>query len=118
MPNFNGRAGNDIVDVGWAEGLLNDGRPYRLECWSLAGTTGVTVLMAEEGLEAGGTLAVNALLEASGVITHIVPQEITLHRFVDPSHASCLSVSYVIANEDDDFFAEAHPPLKPYNMNL
>ncbi|WP_353268077.1 hypothetical protein [Gemmatimonas sp.] len=115
VPNFDGRAGDDVVDVGWAEGQLTEGRPYRLECWSLAGTTGVTVLMADEGLEASGLLEVNALLEASGVITNLAPQELTLHRFVDPSGTSCLSVSYVTANEDDEFFAEAHPPLKPYN---
>lgn len=117
VPNFDGRAGDDIVDVGWAEGHLTDGRPYRLEWWSLAGTTGVTVLMADEGLEASDPLEVNALLEAREVITNLAPQEITLHRFVDPSGTSCLSVSYVIANEDDEFFAEAPAPLQPYTRS-
>ncbi len=115
VPNFDGRAGDDVVDVGWAEGQLNDGRTYRLESWSLAGTTGVTVFMADEGLEASGLLEVNALLEVSGVITNHAQQEIMLHRFVDPSGTSCLSVSYIIANEYDEFLAEAHPPLKQYN---
>jgi hypothetical protein len=114
VPNFDGRAGDDVVDVGWAEGQLDDGRPYRLECWALAGSTGVTVLMSDEGLEASSPLEVNALLEASGVITNYVPQEISLHRFVDPSGTSCVSISYVIADEGDEFFAEAHPPLQPY----
>ena len=117
VPNFDGRAGDDMVDVGWAEGQLNDGRPYRIECWSLAGTTGVTQLMAEEGPAPGGPLEVDALLEASSVITNFAPQETTLHRFVDPSGTSCLSLSYVIANEDDEFFAEAHAPLRPYTRS-
>jgi hypothetical protein len=63
VPNLNGRAGDDVVDVGWAECLLKDGRPYRLECWSMAGSTGVTLFMAEAGLESGGPLEINALIE-------------------------------------------------------
>lgn len=115
VPNFNGRAGDDVVDVGWAEGLLNDGRPYRLECWAMAGSTGVTLFLAEAGLESGGPLEINALLETSGVITNYIPQEISVLRFVDPAGTPCLSISYLVASEDDEFFAEAHPPLKPYN---
>lgn len=81
----------------------------------MAGSTGVTLFMAEVGLESSGPLEINAMLEASGEITNYVPQEISVLRFVDPAGTPCLSLSYVLANEDDEFFAEAHPPLKPYN---
>ena len=114
VPNFDGRAGDEPIDVGWAEGVLADGRPYHLECWSLAGSTGVTVFMADAGLEDFEASHVNALLESSGLITNYLPQEITLLRFVDPAGTSCVSISYVIADDDDEHFAEAHAPLRRY----
>ncbi|GAB1342922.1 hypothetical protein [Gemmatimonas sp.] len=113
-PNSKGRAGDEVVDIGWAEGVLQDGRPYHLECWSLAGTTGVTVFMASDGLEASDPRPVHTLLEASGVITTLEEQELTLHRFTDPAGTPCVSISYIVADEDDEFFVEAHPLLTSY----
>lgn len=42
---------NDQIDIGWNEGFLSDGRPYRLECWAQDQFTCVTVFMSTEGLE-------------------------------------------------------------------
>ena len=28
--NFDGRVGDDVFDIGWADGVLTDGRPYVL----------------------------------------------------------------------------------------
>ena len=25
---------NTVLDIGWNEGILSDGRPYRAECWA------------------------------------------------------------------------------------
>ena len=80
----------------------------------MAGTTGVTVLMADMGLEDCGALEVNRLLEASGVITTLAPQELSLHRFVDPAGTPCVSISYVVAGEDDEFFVDGPPALQLY----
>jgi hypothetical protein len=114
VPNFDGRMGDEVVDVGWAEGELSDGRPYRVECWSWGEATGVTVFVPDAGLEALSADAVNAMLDAGGLITNYVPQEITLLRFVDPAGTPCLSISYVIANAEDEHFAEVHAALQSY----
>jgi hypothetical protein len=106
--------GDDVFDIGWAEGVLRDGRPYRLECWGLAGSTGVTVFVASEGIEAFGAEVVNALLEASRVITTLNAQELSLHHFIDPAGTPCVSISYIVADEDDDYCVKAHPPLTSY----
>lgn len=116
-PNFDGRLGDDMIDVGWAEGELADGRPYRIECWALAGTTGVSIFMASEGIETFGPDNVNQLLERSKVITTLVPQELSIHRFSDPAGTDCLSISYVVADEDDEHFVLAHPALNRYARN-
>ena len=121
VPNFDGHMGDHVFDIGWAEGLLEDGRPFRMECWGLAGSTGVTVFMASEGLTGPDAIAsaeaVQALLERSGVITLLAPhdlQESSLHHFTDPSGTACLSISYVVADEWDEYFVTAHPLLTSY----
>lgn len=121
VPNFDGHMGDHVFDIGWAEGVLGDGRPFRMECWGLAGSTGVTVFMASEGLTGPDAIAtaeaVQALLERSGVITLLAPhdlQESSLHHFTDPSGTACLSISYVVADEWDEYFVTAHPLLTSY----
>lgn len=121
VPNFDGHMGDHVFDIGWAEGVLEDGRPFRMECWGLAGSTGVTVFMASEGLIGPNAIAnaeaVQALLERSGVITLLAPhdlQESSLLHFTDPSGAACLSISYVVADEWDEYFVTAHPLLTSY----
>lgn len=85
-----------------------------MECWGLAGSTGVTVFMASKGIEGCDAAGVNALLEASRVITTLHAQELSLHHFVDPVGTPCVSISFIVADEDDDYFVEAHPPLTSY----
>ncbi len=121
VPNFDGHMGDHVFDIGWAEGVLEDGRPFRMECWGLAGSTGVTVFMASEGLIGPNAIAnaeaVQALLERSGVITLLAPhdlQESSLLHFTDPSGTACLSISYVVADEWDEYFVAAHPLLTSY----
>lgn len=70
--------------------------------------------MASDGLEDSDPLPVHALLEVSGVITTLRAQELSLLHFVDSAGTPCLSISYVVANDADEYFADAHPPLRPY----
>jgi hypothetical protein len=34
IPNIEKNPENDVLDIGWAEGNLSDGWPYRMECWA------------------------------------------------------------------------------------
>ncbi len=120
-PVFDGQMGDEVFDIGWAEGVLEDGRPFRMECWGLAGSTGVTVFMASEGLMGPDAMAnaeaVQALLQRSGVITLLAPHELresSLLHFTDPSGTACVSISYVVADEWDKYIVQAHPPLTRY----
>ena len=50
-PNFRKTPENPDLDIGWAEGSLSDGRPYRLECWAADQITNITVFVSRLGLE-------------------------------------------------------------------
>jgi hypothetical protein len=39
------------LDIGWDEGFLTDGRPYRVECWAEEGVTMLTYFFSTRGLE-------------------------------------------------------------------
>ena len=45
-PNFTKSPENDAVDIGWSEGNLSDGRPYRLECWAQDQITNITIFVS------------------------------------------------------------------------
>ena len=83
-------------------------------CWGLAGSTGISMFMASAGLGECDAAHVDALLEASGVITRFGAQELSLHHFFDCAGTPCLSISYIVADADDEEYIEAHPPLMGY----
>jgi len=37
------------IDIGWGEGFLRDGRPYRVECWAEEGVTMLTYFFSTRG---------------------------------------------------------------------
>jgi hypothetical protein len=49
--NFAKTADNDVLDIGWAEGKLPDGRPYFAELWARDQVTSVTVFFSRTNLE-------------------------------------------------------------------
>ena len=42
--NFVKTADDEALDIGWNEGFLSDGRPYRVECWAENHITMLTFL--------------------------------------------------------------------------
>ena len=67
-PNRTMTAENDQIDIGWNEGFMSDGRPYRIECWAQDQITCVTVFMSTEGLETYSNAQFVELLEREGIV--------------------------------------------------
>jgi hypothetical protein len=113
-PNFRKTAENPQLDIGWAEGRLTDGRPYRMEAWCEDQVTMVTFFFASAGLERLTNRELQVLLE----------QEELLHFTSSRRHASAMqitdaagawlwSVSVVIGDEDG-LYAGGGPMVQPY----
>jgi hypothetical protein len=51
IPNFVKTPENDALDLGWAEGVLSDGRPFRAECWAQDQITMLTLFFSVMDLE-------------------------------------------------------------------
>ena len=49
--NIDFNSSSDVCNIGYYEGELKDGRPYRLEMWSSNGIDSVTIFISNIGLE-------------------------------------------------------------------
>lgn len=67
-PNHIKTPENDQIDIGWNEGFMSDGRPYRIECWAQDQITCVTVFMSTEGLETYSKAQFVELLEREHIV--------------------------------------------------
>ena len=57
-----------VVDVGYKNGRLSDGRPYRLECWRMDEMLMTTIMFSDLGLGAYKREDMYLLLEAEGIL--------------------------------------------------
>ena len=67
-PNFSPTDENDVVDVGWCNGVLSEGRPYRAEFWVQDQLTLVTFLFSTSGIENYSNEQHSHFLEAENLI--------------------------------------------------
>lgn len=114
QPNFKKTAENDVLDIGWAEGILSDGRPYRFECWCQDQLTCVTIFLPRADLEGLDDDACQSLLEKEGLLQFPFEERyLTVLDFEDASGHALYSVNIVIGDEDGTF-ATGGPTLSPY----
>jgi hypothetical protein len=113
-PNFTKSADNPAVDVGWAEGTLSDGRPYRTECWAQDGNTYLSFFFSRLGYETATAEAVAVLLEGEGLLQFLnANPPLTLEPFRDASGNDLWMATVVIATEGGSL-AKDSLDLKPY----
>jgi hypothetical protein len=102
------------VDVGWAEGAMRDGRPFRAECWAQDQATYLTFFFSVVGLEECDELAVSELLAAEGLVRFASDKRpMTLKPFRDASGNDLWSVTFLVGDEGELFVAGG-VPLRGY----
>lgn len=96
--------GDGILDIGWTEGRLTDGRPYRAELWAQDQVTVLTVFFSALGLEDFDTAALSSLIETHGVVSFgslIAPISVSL--FQDGKENTFWSVNIAVGDEESTF---------------
>lgn len=114
-PNFTPNDDNTVVDIGYGEGQLSDGRPFRIEYWADEGIYTIAYLMSPEGLEEASNEELADLLVREGLLEFCNPANrfIGVTEMLDDSGNRMLSMHTVIADEDT-VYAEGKHPLLPY----
>jgi hypothetical protein len=114
QPNFRKSDEHPALDIGWAEGTLTDGRPYRAECWAEDGVTSLTLFFSTKRWERRADADFALLLESEGLIRFTGRQRYVAARpFTDASGNAMWSVNVVIG-DDGTTYAVDQLPLRPY----
>ena len=108
------KAEGDDLDIGWNDGVLSDGRPYRAESWATDQITLLTFFFSTSQIETYTNAQFIKLLEDDGLIEFSSDQKyVTGEMFEDPSGNEMWSVNVVIADENNEFTKDSIS-LKPY----
>lgn len=114
VPNFRKTDENPSLDIGWNEGVMSDGRPYRAELWAEDGITMLTFFFSALGLESCAEGELAALLVREGLVELMEPRrELGLMRITDPAANDLWSISVPVGSGDDVFIGESIP-MRPY----
>ena len=60
-----------VMDVGYKNGVMSDGRPYRLECWRMDELLMLTVLFSNQGLTGYKRADMPLLLEGEEILRFV-----------------------------------------------
>ena len=103
-PNFHKSDENPALDIGWAEGTLKDGRPYRAECWAEDGVTSLTLFFSTIGIEEFTDADFAALLEAEGLMQFTGERRyVAAAPLTDSSGNGMWSVNVVVGDDEETF---------------
>lgn len=114
-PNFEKTDENDQLDIGWNEGFLSDGRPYRIECWAQDQITNVTVFLPTAGIENHSNEQLADLLARERVVWFQPGVKPSAHALPmrDAKDNSVWSVNIVVGIDSDPPLADS-VRLLPY----
>lgn len=106
-PNFRKSHEQPALDIGWAEGTLKDGRPYRAECWAEDGVTSLTFFLSRIGLEKLNDADFAALLETEGLLRFTgAARYVAARPLTDSSGNDMWSVNVVVGDDENTFLVD------------
>lgn len=106
--------GDGILDIGWTEGRLSDGRPYRAELWAQDQITVLTVFFSVWGLEDSDTAALSSLIETHGIVSFgSLSAPVSASLFQDIKENMFWSVNVAVGDEEGTFI-ESSATIYPY----
>lgn len=89
----------EVCNIGYNEGTLEDGRPYRLEVWSSYGITNATFFISILDLENASEKAIKKMLIDNKLID-IIKDDIYITEVEDIEDNSFLSINVPLEGKD------------------
>jgi hypothetical protein len=102
---------DDVIDIGWCEGVTSDGRPFRAEMWAQTGVSMLTVFFSRIGLEGLDEEALKQLLIKERIVSFRdeAPQHFVALPMTDDAGNDMWSANVVVGDEDGTFLADSVP---------
>ena len=103
------------LDLGWQEGVLPDGRPFRAELWTVDGISNLTIFVPAEGIDLSRRKDAASFVEKAGLVRfHPGKRYCSAKPFVDDSGNEVWSINLVIGTEDETFIDDTLQ-IQPYS---
>jgi hypothetical protein len=116
VPNRVKTEANDTLDIGWAEGIMRDGRPWRAEAWCQDQVTFLTFFFSSLGLGRATDADLAARLTAEDLVTFVDEDgQVEGRRAKDDAGQRVWEV-VVVVGDDDELYVSSSPKLRPYPM--
>jgi hypothetical protein len=113
QPNPKKEGEKDWIDIGWADGVLSDGRPFTMELWAQDQTTFIQCFFSAIGLEELDRGQLQGLLEREGLVRFVSEKRFAGGRLItDRSGNRMWEINIVVG--DDEFCAESDVSFTRY----
>lgn len=89
----------EVCNIGYNEGVLNDGRPYRLELWSSYGITNVTIFLSIIDLEELSEDDIKRMLIKNKII-EVIKDDIYITELEDSTDNTFLSINVPLEDHE------------------
>ena len=110
QPNLSKTPENDVLDLGWQEGILRDGRPFRGEYWCQDQISMITFFFSTIGLENASQEDLKLLLVSENLIQFKPGRaRVEARKVVDSSAHEMWSVNVAVGDEDETFVEGGRP---------
>ena len=112
QPNLEKTPENDALDIGWAEGILSDGRPFRMEYWCQDQCSIATFFFSTTGLNFTSQAKVRDFLAREGLVRYRTSAgNATGGRVTDDAGNKMWSWTVLFAADDDTIADVTDIPL-------
>ena len=107
---------DDVIDIGWCEGVMSDGRAFRAEMWARGGISMLTVFVSTIGIADLDQEQIKALMVAEGLVSFRegAPEHCEARKATDDAGEEMWSVNIVVGDEDGTFI-DGSVPIFPHS---
>ncbi len=105
-----------VIDIGWCDGVLSDGRADRAEMWAQDQISLLTLFFSTVGMEACNAEQIRRLIQIEGLVSFVEngQQHCTALKFTDDAGNEVWSVNVVVGDEEKSFLTKSIP-IFPYS---
>ena len=106
-----------VIDIGWCDGVLSDGRSFRAEMWAQDQVSLLTFFFSIVGIEHLDAETIRGLVQFEGLVSFVEngPQYCTPRKFFDDAGNEVWSVNIVVGDDENTFVSKSIP-IFPYSQ--
>jgi hypothetical protein len=100
-----------VIDIGWCDGVISDGRPFVAEMWAQDGISMLTIFFSSEGIDHLTSDQLKDLVAKEGLVTFRAENESYCEaaEHEDRVGNAMWSINIVVGSEDETFLTGSVP---------